>query len=271
MVKGDGSVTTSTDYAYDGAHQLVEARIRTTSGTSTISSTNRWRYDAAGRMVAESTDHAALLHVYDAAGQLLTSNDAEGREVRYTYDGAGRRTGERDNRGQAREFLWNPSGYLAGVVHHDRDRVRKTTVHADALGELASVDGTEFFWDTAAYAGAPVLAGDTPILSAGPVTGIGSGWTAPGWRTARSTETDPWAASGATALGPSVAIDPAGGLAIDGLEWMGARVYDSTARGFLSVDPIDNLTQTFETNPYAYAGNDPIHAVDPAGLSPVTD
>ena len=37
------------------------------------------------------------------------------------------------------------------------------------------------------------------------------------------------------------------------------------------MDPIDNLTQTFETNPYAYAGNDPIHAVDPAGLSPVTD
>jgi len=271
VVKGDGTVTTSTDYAYDGAHQLVEARIRTTSGTSTISSTNRWRFDAAGRMVAESTDQAALLHVYDAAGQLLTSNDAEGREVRYTYDGAGRRTGERDNRGQAREFVWNPSGYLAGVVHHDRDRVRRTTVHADALGELASVDGTEFFWDTAAYAGAPVLAGDTPILSAGPVTGIGTGWTAPGWRTARSTETDPWAASGATALGPSVAIDPSGGLAIDGLEWMGARVYDSSARGFLSVDPIDNLTQTFETNPYAFAGNDPIHAVDPSGLSPVTD
>ena len=271
IVKGDGSVSTETDYAYDGACQLIEARIRTTSGTSTISSTNRWRYDADGRLVAESTDQAAVQHVYDAAGQMLATLDAEGRETRYTYDGAGRRTGERDNRGRARAFLWNPSGYLAGIVHHDRDRVRKTTVHADALGELASVDGTEFFWDTAAYAGAPVLAGDTPILSAGPVTGVGSGWTAPGWRTARAADADPWAASGATALGPSVAIDPSGGLAIDGLEWMGARVYDSTARGFLSVDPIDNLTQSFENNPYAYAGNDPIHAVDPAGLSPVTD
>ena len=271
----DGGVSTATDYAYDSAHQLIEARIRTTSGTSTISSTNRWRYDADGRLVAESTDQAFVQHVYDAAGQMLSTLDAEGRETKYSYDGAGRRTAERNNRGQAREFLWNPSGYLAGIVHHDRDtdkpRVRKTTVHADALCELASVDGTEFFWDTAAYAGAPVLAGDTPILSTGAVTGVGSGWTAPGWRTARATETDPWSASGATALGPSVAIDPSGGLAIDGLEWMGARVYDSSARGFLSVDPIDNLTQTFETNPYAYAGNDPIHAVDPAGLSPVTD
>ena len=278
IVKGDGvdgGVSTATDYAYDGACQLVEARIRTTSGTSTISSTDRWRYDADGRLVAESTDAASVQHVYDAAGQILSTLDAEGRETRYTYDGAGRRTGERDNRGQAREFVWNPSGYLAGIVHHDRStdtpRVRTTTVHADALGELAEVDGTEFFFDTAAYAGAPVLAGDTPILSTGPVTGVGSGWTAPGWRTARSTDTDPWAASGATPLGPSVAVDPSGGLAVDGLEWMGARVYDSSARGFLSVDPIDNLTQTFETNPYAYAGNDPIHAVDPAGLSPVTD
>ncbi|GAA3571313.1 hypothetical protein GCM10022197_29750 [Microlunatus spumicola] len=271
IVKGDGSVSTATDYAYDGAHQLIEARIRTTSGTSTISSTNRWRYDADGRLVAESTDQASVQHVYDAAGQMLSTLDAEGRETRYSYDGAGRRTAERDHRGRAREFLWNPSGYLAGVVHHDRDRVRKTTVHADALGELASVDGTEFFWDTAAYAGAPVLAGDTPILSTGPVTGVGRGWTAPGWRTARSTGTDPWAASGATALGPSVAIDPSGGLAIDGLEWMGARVYDSTARGFLSVDPIDNLTQAWDNNPYGFATNDPVHASDPLGLSPVTD
>ena len=275
IVKGDGvegGVSTATDYAYDSAHRLIEARIRTTSGTSTISSTNRWRYDADGRLVAESTDQASVQHVYDAAGQLLSTLDAEGRETRYSYDGAGRRTAERDNRGQAREFWWNPSGYLAGIVHHDRDRVRKTTVHADALGELASVDGTEFFWDTAAYAGAPVLAGDTPILSAGPVTGVGSGWSAPGWRTARSIDADPWAASGATALGPSVAIDPSGGLAIDGLEWMGARVYDSSARGFLSVDPMDSTPGSgWAGNPYSYAGNDPVHAVDPAGLKPVTD
>ena len=275
IIKADGSVATATDYAYDGACQLVEARIRTTSGTSTISSTNRWRYDADGRLVAESTDQASVRHVYDAAGQLLSTRDAEGRETRYSYAGAGRRTTEQDNQGQARDFLWNPSGYLAGIIHHDRSTdkpsVRTTTVHADALGELASVDGTEFFWDTAAYAGAPVLAGDTPILSTGPVTGIGSGWTAPGWRTARSTDADPWAASGATALGTSVAIDPSGGLAIDGLEWMGARLYDSVARGFLSIDPLDNLTQSWDNNPYGFAGNDPVHASDPLGLSPVTD
>ncbi len=273
LVKGDGTVSTATDYAYDGACQLVEARIRTTSGTSTISSTNRWRYDADGRLVAESTVAASVQHVYDAAGQLLSTLDAEGKEIRYAYDGAGRRTSARDNRGEAREFLWNPSGYLAGIVHHDRDQVRKTTLRADALGELASVDGTEFFWDTAAYAGAPVLAGDTPILSTGPVTGIGSGWTAPGWRTARANGDDPWTTAAGTQLGTSgsVALDASGGLSIDGLGWMGARVYDSTARGFLSVDPIDNLTAAWDNNPYGYAGNDPIHATDPAGLKPLTD
>ncbi|HET8970951.1 MAG TPA: DUF6531 domain-containing protein, partial [Candidatus Nanopelagicales bacterium] len=48
------------------------------------------------------------------------------------------------------------------------------------------------FWDTAACAGAPVLVGDTPVLAAGPVTGIDTDWTAPGWRTSRSTDTNPW-------------------------------------------------------------------------------
>ena len=66
-------------------------------------------------------------------------------------------------------------------------------MHADALGELADVDGTPIFWDTAAYVGAPVLIGDTPILAAGPVTGIDQEWTAPGWRTQRPTDSDdPW-------------------------------------------------------------------------------
>ncbi len=47
----------------------------------------------------------------------------------------------------------------------------------------ASTDGSRpVQHPVAAYAGAPVLAGDTPILSAGPVTGVGAGWTAPGWR-----------------------------------------------------------------------------------------
>ena len=283
--KGDGFDRSVTEYGYDGACQLVSSRTRAGIGTAT----GRWVYDAAGRLVSETIDNEVerssngvsgpagsrtRKHVYDVAGQLLSTVDADGGQTRYEYDRAGRRVWSRRGDGTAREFVWNPTGYLAGIVRHDRDdRVRKITVHADALGELASVDGTEFFWDTAGYAGAPVLAGDTPILAGGPVTGIGAGRTAPGWRTTRVTGADPWTlgGTGQTGLG-AASVGASGEVSIDGLEWMGARVYDPAARGFLSVDPLDPVTGAgWAGNPYQFAGNDPLHAVDPTGLRPVSD
>ncbi|WP_375430357.1 RHS repeat-associated core domain-containing protein [uncultured Friedmanniella sp.] len=147
-------------------------------------------------------------------------------------------------------------------------------MRTDALGELAGVDDAEFFWDTAAYAGAPVLAGEVSVVSAGAVTGIGGEWSAPGWRTARSTSSDPWSlgsAAGLAGLG-GVQVGASGEVQIAGLEWMGARVYDPTSRGFLSVDPLAPIPGAgWAGNPYAFAGNDPVHALDPRGLKPLTD
>ncbi|WP_375430835.1 DUF6531 domain-containing protein [uncultured Friedmanniella sp.] len=279
--RGAGIGRSVTEYGYDRAGQLISARTEAGIGTAT----GRWVYDAAGRLSSETIDNQVeaasspaglqtIEHVYDLAGQLLSTVDASGTTTRYSYDAAGRRLWSRRSDGTAREFVWNPTGYLAGIIRHDRDdRVRKITVHADALGELASVDGTEFFWDTAGYAGAPVLAGDTPILTSGPVTGIGAGWTAPGWRTTRAVGADPWSlgGTGQTGLG-AASVGSSGEVSVDGLEWMGARVYDPAARGFLSVDPLDPVTGAgWAGNPYAFAGNDPMHAVDPTGLRPVTD
>ncbi|GAA3619405.1 DUF6531 domain-containing protein [Microlunatus ginsengisoli] len=266
-----------TDYGYDGACQLVQARTRRDDGTGSLA---RWRYDPAGRLIAETVDEATRRHVYDLAGQLLATIDADGRRLTYDYDGAGRRTKVSDERGPIREFSWNATGYLTGITRHaahssnTTDQVRRTRVHADALGELADVDGATIFWDTAAYAGAPVLVGDTPILAAGPVTGIDDRWTAPGWRTGRATGGDPWAAAdGGHALGDAeLAVDGSGDLSVGGLDWLGARVYDPASRGFLSTDPVEPTTGAgWSGNPYSYAGNDPLHALDPTGLHPVTD
>jgi len=53
-----------------------------------------------------------------------------------------------------------------------------------------------------------------------------------------------------------------------GLIHMGGRVYDPTLGRFLSADPlIGDLTDSQAVNPYAYAGNRPLVAVDPTGLS----
>ncbi|MGM1017038.1 MAG: RHS repeat-associated core domain-containing protein, partial [Actinomycetota bacterium] len=67
-------------------------------------------------------------------------------------------------------------------------------------------------------------------------------------------------------------VSVGGGITVAGVEWMGARVYDPVARGFLSVDPLPAVTgAAWGGNPYSYAGNDPLHAVDPLGLAPITD
>ena len=294
----DGVTTT---YAYDQACQLIEARLQTNPDGSdgpdgpggSGSSVTTWRYDAAGRLVAESIDGVRIEHTYDAAGQLLTTTESgggsTGRRLSYSYDELGRRTRVLDSRGGSRDYAWSPQGWLSTIVDHvvdqavergdDRpaDRVQRTMLRMDALGELATVDDTEVFWDTAAYAGSPVWAGGTSVLAAGPVTGAGSQWTAAGWRTARATEpgSDPWTL-GSLAVGQDLpgglSLGSSGELSVAGLEWMGARVYDPASRGFLSVDPLDPVPGAgWAGNPYSFAGNDPLHALDPLGLKPATD
>ncbi|MET4542403.1 RHS repeat-associated protein [Arthrobacter bambusae] len=197
------------------------------------------------------------------------------------------------------EYAWGPTGYLAGTIEKDRDGAERNRhrLHVDALGELATVDGTPLWWDTAAPV--PTLAGanTTQVLSLpGGVTGIGDAWTAPGWRAARPTDQhDPWAVLGtpttphpgspattSTGVGSAagfggvlpagIGLTAGGGIDIAGLEWLGARAYDPATRGFLSTDPLAPvLGAGWDGNPYSYAGNNPLNTTDPTGLRPLTD
>ncbi|WP_432477897.1 DUF6531 domain-containing protein [Nocardioides sp. GXQ0305] len=253
-------------FVHDEALQLVEARGATVT---------RWRFDAAGRLVAQSRDGEQVEHSYDAAGQLLESRAGDGSSARHSYDAAGRRTRTERSDGSVRQFGWSATSRLTHVVDDTDDGAgeRRTHVHVDATGELADVDGTEVFFDAAqAYAPSLVQVGDTPVVSAGPVTGIGDTWTTPGWRSSRGTGNDPWPSIVAAQLPSGLAIGAAGELEVAGLEWLGARVYDPASRGFLTVDPLDPVTGSgWSGNPYSYAGNDPLHLLDPTGLRPVTD
>lgn len=163
-----------------------------------------------------------------------------------------------------------PFGWLEQVA----SGARVTRMHVDALGELARVNDAELFWDTGIAQGRPLEVDGDAVLSVVGFTGTPSGWDADGWRTARPTGTDPWAAAlgslGAAASG--VSVGPGGQVGVAGLAMLGARVYDPMTRGFLSPDPLPPVTGVaWGGNPYSYAGNDPLHALDPSGLRPVTD
>lgn len=257
---------TLTRYAYDDACQLIEATLG--------ADVHRWTYDSAGRLVAETADGVRLEHTYDAASQLVASRGSDGSSVTHSYDPVGRRVRSEHSDGRHRVFEWSETGWLAAVTDHGAGGTRRTTTHVDATGELAAVNDVHVWWDSASYAGAPVLVGGEAVVATGAVTGVGDAWASPGWRQSRS-GCDPWGFRAASQLPGGVVVGAAGELSIGGadpLEWLGARVYDPTTRAFLSVDPLDSVPGAgWSGNPYAYAGNDPLHALDPLGLRPATD
>ncbi len=53
---------------------------------------------------------------------------------------------------------------------------------------------------------------------------------------------------------------------------MGARVYDTATRSFLTTDPLlAPPGAAWGPNPYSFAGNDPVNLADPTGMAPVSD
>ena len=262
------------EYGYDDACQLTSLR----TGTGGLTT---WTYDQAGRLVAETRDGVTTTSTHDAAGQLVARELSDGRRLEYVHDGLGRRVREIADDGTYTEYAWSDLGWLTDVTHRDADAavLERTALWVDALGELATVDGVDVWWDSASTLPSLVSLGGSSVTTLpGGATRVGEDWLAPAWRGAHATDaTDPWGADRASsAAGPELpggmTLTSTGGLQVAGLDWLGARVYDPTARGFLSVDPLAPVTgAAWAGNPYSYAGNDPLHALDPLGLRPATD
>ncbi|QWL31149.1 DUF6531 domain-containing protein [Rathayibacter toxicus] len=276
--------TGGVEYQYDTAGQLCE--------THTPHGISRWEYDPAGRLTQETLPTHERTHHYDPAGQLLRTTTSDGNRIDYVYDGLGRRVRETTAEGSERSYTWSDTGWLTAVTDRQPETEKETVTRlwVDVLGELATVNDTPLWWDSAAGSLDVIAIGDTPLLrTPGGITGVGNQWNIPGWRSERDTlNGDPWTANHATganagtaaggdpfaglSLPDGLALTTSGAVTIGGLEWMGHRAYDPTTRGFLSTDPLPPIPGTsWAANPYAFAGNDPVHALDPTGLSPITD
>ena len=149
----------------------------------------------------------------------------------------------------------------------------------DGLGELARVDGQEVMWDESAGGGAVAQLGEFPIVDVGFALGAGGpggGWLMPE-RPGRDARAGLWEAGAVVRPAGSdgsdgVGLSSTGALSVDGLTWLGARVYDPATRSFLSRDPLPPvLGAGWAANPYSWAGNDPVNLADPSGAHPLTD
>ncbi|MHA7145805.1 DUF6531 domain-containing protein [Arthrobacter sp. TmT3-37] len=244
-----------TRYGYDGAGQMI---IATTTPVRSVDASasdpapdassaaareqlpavaSEWEYDAGGRLIRESTPAGTRVFDYDAAGQLLAITGPDGSRTEFIHDGLGRRTRLIGVDGSWTEYAWGPTGQLKSTCERTPDGgvTSRHELWVDALGELAGIDGTRLWWDTAnpiptltditpfsdsiAGAGTTGIAGvgGGQVLSLpGGVTGIGDAWTASGWRAARPTdETDPWAALGTPIIPTPVGMTGAGTAGLD--------------------------------------------------------
>ena len=243
-------------YDYDAAGQLVQV-----DGPDGAWS---FGYDRAGRLAHETRPGGdTVTYHHDAAHQLTERRSGAG-VTRYDYDAAGRRIAETGPNG-SRTFTWDGFGRPAGVGD--------TRLRVDALGDLAAIDDRALVWDPVAAVpqlrwldGTTIVGDERPWATIDPNGNVG--WLDADVQGSLGGVHDPWGAGPASATG----LGYRGELTVDDLVWLRARPYQPDSRSFLSVDPLPGVPgDPFATNPYHYAGNDPIGAVDPLGLRPLTE
>lgn len=246
-------------HRYDGAGRLVESLDETGA---------RWafEYDGAGLLVREASPLGVRRYGRGPLGRLERLEEGDGTVTTFGYDGAGRRTSATRSDGTTVRWSWDELGHLRSVERSTADgAVQRLDIDVDAWGRPFRVGGTEVEWDEA-LTGRPSRIGSTRYLHlAGRARAAtpGADWS--------GESRDPWGSS-VSGVGRDEPILGFGDeLAAWGLVWMGARIYDTTTREFLSPDPRPPVAdRAGSASVYAYGFQDPVNHLDPTGERPIS-
>ena len=271
---------------------------RSTAGSRVLEGERIFTHNEANQLVA--VEARAYAGARGDAGELAAHNITE-----YTYNLAGERSGEvttdkLTGASYSREYSWGAYGGLTSVTDSISSRVgiSRTSLLSDAVGEVSAVSDGEgitvpLMWDARSdiphllgagetsapssdggfsQAGipggvtpwhtlnVPGLTGSTLDSALGSTPGLPTDWGVP------STSATP-----VPGLPTGFEFTGAGSLRVAGLDMLGARVYDSPSRRFLSTDPKAAIAgSSWFADVYAYAGNNPLEYVDPRGERPMT-
>jgi len=270
---------------------------RSAAGSRVLEGERIFTHNEANQLVA--VEARAYAGARGDAGELAAHTITE-----YIYNLAGERSGEvttdkLTGTSYSRKYSWGAYGGLTSVTDSVSSRVvSRTSLLSDAVGEVSAVSDGEgitvpLMWD--ARSDIPHLLG-AGATSAPSSDGGFSQAGIPGGVTPWHTLNVPGLTGNAldSALGntpglptdwgvPSASATPvpglptgfeftgAGSLRVAGLDMLGARVYDSLSRRFLSTDPKAAIAgSSWFADVYSYAGNNPLEYVDPRGERPMT-
>ena len=271
---------------------------RSAAGSRVLEGERIFTHNEANQLV--TVEARAYAGARGDAGELAAHNITE-----YTYNLAGERSGEvttdkLTGTSYSREYSWGAYGGLTSVTDSVSSRVgiSRTSLISDAVGEVSAVSDGEgitvpLMWDARSDiphllgAGAtsapssdggfsqagipggvtpwhtlnvPGLTGNTLDSALGSTPGLPTDWGVP------SANATPM-----PGLPTGFEFTGAGSLRVAGLDMLGARVYDSPSRRFLSTDPKAAIAgSSWFADVYAYAGNNPLEYVDPRGERPMT-
>ena len=298
LVGPDGVGTT---YTWDAAGRLL--RETSTGADGLGSSTVEYTYDAAGQLVTRTDALGTTRYTYDLLGR-RTREEGPAGERRYSWNTDGEltrvvrvhREGDRRRAERAWDIERDASGTMTSVGEVPLTWDAASGATAPVTAGTLSLDTTSGVSMTSGPAGAGARAWPTWSAWDVPTEGAGTGGTGAGRTGAgpgaegdgarpgpsgggpsggggRAAQIgDPWAQVGAASLGEDLVLETSGALGLDGLSLMGARVYDTATRSFLTTDPLlAPPGAAWGPNPYSFAGNDPVNLADPTGMAPVSD
>lgn len=277
-------------YWLDWTFDAVGNRTKETSHSVTGNTERVYTYPAGGPNVVRP-------HAVTKVTTTIGTNPAV--VTNYSYDNAGNTTcrpaGTAANTcppdAQAQHLAWGPEGRLttisgnaptAGSNIYDADGNR--LLRRDATGTTLYLPGQEIRRDdTTALSGTRYYTfGDKLIASRNTATGLT--WTYTDHQGTQHTtinasthavttrRQDPYGQPrGTTPTWPNTLGFVGGDKDPTGLTHLGAREYDPILGRFISVDPLQDLTNPQQWHGYSYAENSPITRSDPSGLASCAD